>query len=109
MSLALHLAADALADLRRLDFWLQEEVLDELDRLAANPGLVPQPIPGWGSIYAFARASVGTLYVLTITVQLSASQLTVLGITLTSANGNQPPVAPIRLPVRSRVKHSRTF
>lgn len=37
MSYAWHVAADALADLRELDPALREDVLDELDRVAAAP------------------------------------------------------------------------
>lgn len=40
MSWGLNLTAKARADLRALDVWLQEEVLDELDYLADDP---PRP------------------------------------------------------------------
>lgn len=71
MSLALHLSADALADLRRLEPWFQEEVLDEIDRIATNPALIPPPLAGWGSIHAFAREHEGALYVVTIVLAIA--------------------------------------
>ncbi len=37
MNYAWRLAGDAIADLRELDPWLQEDVLDELEQLSANP------------------------------------------------------------------------
>ncbi len=37
MSYDLIIARDALAELKRLDFWLQEEVFDELEELADDP------------------------------------------------------------------------
>jgi hypothetical protein len=37
VSYALEFAERAREDLRRLDLWLQEEILDELDRLAVSP------------------------------------------------------------------------
>jgi hypothetical protein len=57
--LALHLAADALADLGRLEPWLQEEVLDELDRLTATPNLIAPALPDWGHVYIFPRSQGG--------------------------------------------------
>lgn len=41
MSYAYHLSERALAGMRRMEPWLQEKTLDELDRLTANP-----PPPG---------------------------------------------------------------
>jgi hypothetical protein len=43
VSWGLRIAGDALADLKALDIWLQEEGLDELELLCANP---PSPRPG---------------------------------------------------------------
>lgn len=37
MSYGIIIARKAMANLRRLDFWLQEEVLDELEELAEDP------------------------------------------------------------------------
>ena len=37
MSYAWQIAGDAIADLRALEPWLQEEVLDEFERLTADP------------------------------------------------------------------------
>jgi hypothetical protein len=84
--LALHLAPDALADLRRLDAGLQEETLDELERLAAHPNLVPPSLPQWGTVHTFAREVAGVLHIIAITLEWreSASRLAVLGIRLIS-------------------------
>lgn len=56
MSWGLSITADARADLKSMDVWLQEEVLDELDQLASDP---PRPRPGAGSeiIHDFDRTS----------------------------------------------------
>ena len=83
MSLALHLAPDALADLRRLDAGLQEEVLDELERLAAQPELIPPPLPKSGTVHTFAREIAGVLHVIALTLEWSGgSRLAVLGVRL---------------------------
>jgi hypothetical protein len=37
VSYALIIARDALPELKRLDFWLQEEAFDELEELAEDP------------------------------------------------------------------------
>lgn len=40
MSYGLAVAGDARADLREMDIWLQEEVWDELEAVAADPSLL---------------------------------------------------------------------
>ncbi|MDB5289911.1 MAG: hypothetical protein JWL69_1152 [Phycisphaerales bacterium] len=84
MSLALHLAPDALAHLRRLNAGLQEEVLDELERLAAQPELIPSPLPQSGTVHTFAREVAGSLHVIALILEWSkgGSRLAVLGIRL---------------------------
>lgn len=86
MSWGLHIAADAQADLRRLDLPVQEHVLDELDRLTAHRDQLPPPIPGWGIVHAFASNASGNLSVLTLVLTRDDERqlLTLLGIYSTS-------------------------
>src|SRR2546423_7307743 len=82
VSWGLHLAPDAVADLRRLEPLLQEHVLDELDDLAADPGRIPPPLPGWGIVHTFARVESSRLHVLTLILARDDHQqlVTLLGI-----------------------------
>jgi hypothetical protein len=64
----LHLAADGMRDLHRLDPWLQEEVLDELERLAANPSLIPPPLPHIGIVHPIVRADGPSLRVVVVSL-----------------------------------------
>ena len=91
MSLALHLAADALSDLRRLDPWLQEEVLDEIERLAAAPESIPAPLQGWGSVHPFVRVVGGQLQVITLTLERNDSRGLLIVLGVASATGGQGP------------------
>jgi len=87
VSLALHLSADALADLRALDTPLQEQILDELEHLLSAPESIPASLPEWGIIHAFAREVGGELYLVAMTLHLGATGelLTVLGVRLLPA------------------------
>jgi hypothetical protein len=84
VNLDLHLAADALADLRRLDVELQEEVFDELERLSAKPDLIPPPLPQSGIVHTFACETAGGLHVIAITLERrdGGTRLAVLGVRL---------------------------
>lgn len=55
MSYALAVAADAAADLRRLDIWLQEETWDELELLLADPSSLPALSLERHTSYTFSR------------------------------------------------------
>ena len=82
MSWALRIAGDAIADLRSLDFWLQEEVLDEIDRLCHDPPR-PRPSSRTGEIIRdFERTSGGVRQVvfLRLTRDEAKETLMVLGI-----------------------------
>jgi hypothetical protein len=54
VSYALKFTERALAGMQRLDPWLQEEILDELDRLAAEPP-APQRRLGGAAVHDFTR------------------------------------------------------
>ena len=82
MNWGLSIARDAIADLQALDPWLQEEVLDEVDRLCANP---PRPRPGSPDpeiIHDFERTSAGVRHVVFIRIRRrdTTSTLSVLSI-----------------------------
>lgn len=62
MSYGLHLAGDAIADLRTLDPWLQEEVLDELELLLATPSRLRADATG-RAVHDFDRRRGGKRYV----------------------------------------------
>ena len=82
MNYGLALAGDARADLRTIDIWLQEEVWDELDLVAANPSLLAAAPPGKSAMHIFNRVAGGMTYcvVLTIIRNDATKTLTVLGI-----------------------------
>ena len=82
MSYALAIAGDARPDLRALDPWLQEELLDELDVLAADPTVLPNPPPGSDILYGFCRVSGSTKYYVVVTLSRddTTRTLTALGI-----------------------------
>lgn len=84
MSYALVFAGDARPDFHALDSWLQEEVLDELEILAAGPSILPAVSPGGDAVYTFTRPSAGTRHHIAITLGRSDSTktLTILGIAL---------------------------
>ena len=80
MSWALRIVGDAVADLRALDIWLQEQVLDELDRLCLEP---PTPRSPTREIIAdFERTSLGVRHVVFMRLRRdeAKSTVTVLGI-----------------------------
>jgi hypothetical protein len=83
VSYALTIAGDALADLRALEPWLQEEVLDELELLADDPLLAETLPPGIDSIYSFIRTTAnGARHHVVVTLFRSAvhSTISLLGI-----------------------------
>ena len=84
MSYALAVAADARADLRTIETWLQEELWDELDLIAADPLLLTPASAGNSSVYSFNRVADGvTHYVVIAVVRNDATKtLTILGITV---------------------------
>ena len=82
MSWGYRLVGDAVADLRELEPWLQEEVLDELEGLALQP---PSPRPTAAEpevVHDFERVSGGTRTVVFIRLRVEHSKgaLIVLGI-----------------------------
>jgi hypothetical protein len=78
----LHLAADALADLQRLEPWLAEEVLDELERLVSTPELIGPALPDWGHVHVLTRSQAGRLHVVTLILDRNDARglLTLLGV-----------------------------
>jgi hypothetical protein len=73
---------DAIADLRELEPWLQEEVLDELERLALQP---PSPRPTAAEpevVHDFERTSGNrrTIVFVRVRIEQSRELLIVLGI-----------------------------
>jgi hypothetical protein len=82
VSWGLSIARDAIADLGVLEPWLQEEVLDELERLCVSP---PRPRPGSRGaeiVHDFERTSAGVRHVVFIRLRAdeSTSTLSVLSI-----------------------------
>lgn len=73
MSYALHLAGDAKADLAELDPWLQEEVLDEVERLVASAPAGLRTDCHGTAVHDFERLAHGTRHLVFLRFHLSAS------------------------------------
>ena len=82
MSYAPAIAGDARPDVRALDPWLQEELLDELEVLAGDPTVLPNPADGSDFLYGFSRVAGATKHYVAVTLSRndSSQTLTVLGI-----------------------------
>lgn len=91
MSYALAIAGDARPDLRALDPWLQEEVLDELEVLADDPTVLPTPSPGSDIVYGFSRSSGGTKHYVAVTLSRSDAARTLTALGITYRHHPQPP------------------
>jgi hypothetical protein len=91
VSYGLAIAGDARADFRNLDVWLQEEVWDELEKLAADPSLLKPSLLGNSHTHALNRTSGGTTHrlVMSIVRNDGVKLLTVIGI---SAEEISPPL-----------------
>jgi hypothetical protein len=81
VSYALRLAGDAISDLRMLETWLQEAVLDELDALAAEPSVLRSNAQG-EAVHDFERGAADNRHVVFLRLQRDDAQrlLTVLAI-----------------------------
>ena len=73
MSYGLQIAGDADVEMRRLDPWLQEEVLDELERLIADPSLLHQG----ENILSVTRTQRGQRFHVTLYLAVSEQSQTV--------------------------------
>ena len=84
MSWALRIVGDAVADLRALEVWLQEEVLDELDRLCLEPPLPRSPTRTSEIVIDLERTSPGVRHIIFMRLRRDEPKatLTVLGIAL---------------------------
>ena len=71
MSYAPAFTEQARADLRRMEPWLQEETLDELESLAANPP-TPRHRHLAASVYDFVRERGGVRFYVSLTVAVDA-------------------------------------
>jgi hypothetical protein len=82
VSWGFHLAGDAAVGLSRLPPALQEEVLDEVERLVASPDSLPPALPGFGTVHAMAREADGRLWMILIRLQPNVTRalLTVVGV-----------------------------
>jgi len=62
--------------------WLQEEFWDELERLAANPSLLPSPSASGDILYKFQRISANVKHTITMTISRNdgVKKVIVLGI-----------------------------
>ena len=91
MSYALAVAADASADVRRLDPWLQEEVWDELELLLADPSVLPALSLDKHTSYTFSRkvSGVGHFVTMILTRNDRSRTLALLGV-----DYRQAPVPP---------------
>ena len=69
MSHGLAVAGDARVDLDAMDSWLQEEFWDELERLAADPTILPARPNTTDIFHEFARdSSSGQRHFITLTL-----------------------------------------
>ena len=84
MSYELHVANDAHADFRQLEAWLQEEVIDELELVAADPDLIGPASEELEQSYFFTVLVDGLARVVLITLSRNddAQIIYVLGVTL---------------------------
>ena len=82
MSWGLRLAGDAIADLRDLEIWLQEEVLDELDRLIDDPAMLSQRRTTPTVVFDFTRDRAGDRHYVFVRLNVDEArhQVRVLGI-----------------------------
>lgn len=78
MGYGLVIARDAYFDIQRLDIWLQEEVLDELDELADEPPTAPPEVRN----YRMIRLRGDEVYIvfLRLLVDPATAMLTLLGV-----------------------------
>jgi hypothetical protein len=76
------LVGDAVADMRELEPWLQEEVLDELERLVLQPPIPRPAAPEPEVVHDFERVSGGTrtIVFMRLRVERARNALIVLGI-----------------------------
>ena len=83
MSLAYHLSPDARLDLADLNFNLQEDVLDEMDRLCDHPEAIGPSVPNVGHVHFLDRDYAGTEYVLRLRLDYDRGRrLSLLGVVL---------------------------
>ena len=82
MSWVYRLVGDAVADLRELDPWLQEEVLDELERLVLDPPTPRHTSPEPEVVHDFERSGGGmrTVVFIRLRVERQKEALVVLGV-----------------------------
>lgn len=69
MPYAWQMAGDALADLRELEPWLQEEVLDEFDRVSSHTRILRIDVRGF-AIHDFERLYDGRSHVVFISLHI---------------------------------------
>lgn len=82
MSLAWHLSLDARLDLASLDPRIQEDVLDEVERLCDDPSLIPSASANLVKVHSLTRIYDRTLHVVQLHLHFVPSQgvLYVLGV-----------------------------
>jgi hypothetical protein len=83
VSYGLAIAGDARVDMNTLEPWLQEEVLDELEMLVADPSPLSSMPPGDDFVYAFNRRAHGRVHYLFLSLSCGEQSaiLTMLGLT----------------------------
>lgn len=93
MSYGIAFAGDSLVDLKSLELWLQEEVLDELERLIADPSSLPSASADAEIVYAFSRDINRTWHYVAVTLGRNdvSQTLTVLGLSHRAMPPNQQP------------------
>ena len=93
MSLAYHLSPDARLDQAGLDPELQEDVLDEMERLCAAPSLIPAPLPDVGISHFLHRQYGDVEYALRLRLDHDTARrrLSLIGVSLLrAAEGDLP-------------------
>jgi hypothetical protein len=76
------IAADAMRDLQSLEAWLQEEVLDEVEGVAADPSILPASFSVDPISYRISRIYGGATHYLALTISRNdlAKTISVLGV-----------------------------
>ncbi len=82
MSYGVRVAADARADIKSLEIWLQEELWDELEKLLADPSLLPPDSADGDVTYGFTRDTAGSRHTVFLTISRNDQThiLTLLGV-----------------------------
>lgn len=73
MSYSLEIVAKAKESIAKLELWLQEDLLDELDRVAADPHMLRRRGLRPGYVHDFTRVRSGTTHYIFLVMEMDAT------------------------------------